>query len=122
MLHGNFKRLITCVTGDHRALQQRFLIRIIPNRRRVVRIGRVPWTKTSQECRMMRQVFERTNSPLVTANAATTTAASASWNRLKRRRVVLPVTAALTVSFVIATCCKSLQLLNDLSDIVNSIS
>lgn len=54
---------------------------------------------------MMGQVLERAHSPLITPNATTSTSASASWNRLEWRRVVLAVSTALAVPLVVSTCC-----------------
>lgn len=52
---------------------------------------------------MMGQVLERAHSPLITPNATTSTSASASWNRLEWRRVVLAVSTALAVPLVVST-------------------
>lgn len=68
-----------------------------------MRIRRVPGSEAREKSGMMRQVFSNgTNSPLVAADAASSTAASASWNRLEWRRIILSVTA-LTVSLMVAS-------------------
>lgn len=101
--------LLTGVTGYHRALQQRLLVRTVADRRGMMRIRRVSWAKTREKSGMMRQVFTNgTDCPLITANAASSTSASASWNRLEWRRVVLSVSTALAVSLMVATCKSNL--------------
>lgn len=97
--------ILTCVTGDHGALQQRLLVGIVTDRGGMMRIGRVSWAKTCEEGGMVGQVFSKgTNTPLFAAYAATSATASATWNRLEWRRVVLTVSTALAVSFMVTTC------------------
>lgn len=68
-----------------------------------MRIRRVPGAKTREKSGMMGQVFsDGANSPLITADAASSTAASASWNRLEWRRIILSVTA-LAIPLMVAT-------------------
>jgi len=66
-------------------------------------IGGISRPEPRKKRGVMRQMIPKSDTPLITADAAASSTAPASGNRLERRCIVLPVSAALTVTFVVAS-------------------